>query len=238
MRLIKRTDAALLAAIALAVVLVIFASVVLGDQVTTHMGAFQDLIRGLGPWGAVIFVVALIVGTSLLLPESVFAVAAGVLFGLTWGMGIVVVANLMAASFQYALARGLFRRRVQHAVDCRPSFVAIQHAVMKDQMRLQFLLRLTPLNPATISYLLGATGVRFSTFLITCAGLLPHLLLEVYLGHAGSHLVQAGTASGRAAHGHGLLLGGGLVVGIAAIVIISRIARKAVRRAVEIDESS
>ena len=35
-----------------------------------------------------------------------------------------------------------------------------------DEFHLQFLLRLTPLNPATLSYLLGAAGVRFWGFLI------------------------------------------------------------------------
>lgn len=231
MRLIKRTDAGMLIAVLLAVVLLIIAGVVLGDQIKAHSGALQAWIGGLGPWGVVVFVALLVLGTSLLVPESVFGVAAGVLFGLGGGMAIAMAANLVAAVFQYALSRWLFRQRVQRAIDRRPSFVSVQQAVMKDQRWLQFLLRLTPLNPATMSYLLGASGVRFSAFMIACAGMLPYVSLEVYLGHAGQHLVQANAGS-RVGHGQDLLLVGGLVVGIIAIVIISRIARKAVLREV------
>lgn len=232
MRLLKRTDAGMLIAIVVAIVLLIVAGVVLGDQIKVHIGALQTWIGGLGPWGVIVFAVLLILGTSVLMPESVFGVAAGVLFGLVWGMVIAVAANLVAAAFQYALSRWLFRQRVQRAVDRRPSFLSIQRAVMKDQLWLQFLVRLTPINPASISYVLGATGVRFSAFMLACLGLLPHVGLEVYLGHAGEHLVEATQAGSRFRQGQDLVLAGGLVVGVIAIVIISRIARKAVLRAV------
>jgi len=70
--------------------------------------------------------------------------------------------SLLTGALQFALARQLLRAPIQRALAARPSMAAIQHAVSRDQFRLQVLLRLTPLNPATISYLLGATGVRFS----------------------------------------------------------------------------
>ncbi len=238
MRLITRTDTGVLLVIVAGVVVLILASVLLGDQIKIHIASIQAWIDALGPSGIIVFVALLIVGTSLLLPGSIFGVAAGVLFGLAWGMVIAVTANVLAATFQYALSRWWFRQRVQRAVDRRPSFVAIQRAVMKDQLWLQFLLRLTPLNPASISYLLGATGVRFSTFAIACAGLLPHVCLEVYLGHAGEHLVEASATSDQALSGERLLLIAGLVLGVVAIIVISAIARKAVLRTVADDESA
>ena len=231
MRVIRRTDAGMLLAVLAGAVLLVIVSVVLGDQIKIHIGAVHAWIATLGASGIIVFFALLILGTSLLLPESIFGVAAGVLFGLVWGMVIAVAANLLAAAFQYALSRWLLRHRVQRAVDRRPSFVAIQRAVMKDQLWLQFLLRLTPLNPASVSYLLGTTGVRFSTFMIACVGLLPHVCLEVYLGHAGVHFAEAAAGTTQAVPGEMLLLIGGLVIGVLTIIVIARIARKAVVRA-------
>ncbi|MEJ2170137.1 MAG: hypothetical protein P8X90_31950 [Desulfobacterales bacterium] len=72
----------------------------------------------------------------------------------------------------------------------RPALTAIQRAVGRDEFRLQLLLRLTPLNPAIISYRLGSAGVRFSSFLIACLALTPSLIIEVYFGHVGKHTVM------------------------------------------------
>lgn len=236
--LTRRSDVRRLLVLLVAAGGLIIASVMLGDQLKDHIGALHVWIGSLGFWGVLVFAAALVVGTSVLLPESLFGVAAGVLFGLVWGIAIAVLANALAAAFQYALARWLFRHPVQRIIDRRPSLVAIQHAVMKDQLRLQFLLRLTPLNPATVSYLLGSANVRFSTFMMACLGLLPHVCLEVYLGHAGAHLVEASAATARAAHGQQVVLIGGLVMGVLAIVVIARIARRAVLSAVASEESA
>ena len=63
-------------------------------------------------------------------------------------------------------------------------------AVARSELKINMLLRLTPLNPATVSYILGATGVRFPGFLLACLALTPHLLIEVYFGFAGKHLAR------------------------------------------------
>jgi hypothetical protein len=97
---------------------------------------------------------------------------------------------------------------------------------------LQVLLRLTPLNPATISYLLGAAGVRFSGFLIGCLALTPNLVIEVYFGHVGKHAVHLVGSDARNVHLHDLAIIGGLAVCVAVMVLVSRIARKAVTQAV------
>ena len=109
---------------------------------------------------------------------------------------------------------------------------AIQRAVSRDEFRLQVLLRLTPLNPATISYLLGAAGVRFSGFLIACMALTPNLVIEVDFGHVSKHAARLPGSGARTAHLHDLAIIGGLVVCVAVMVLVSRMAHKAVMQAV------
>ena len=88
------------------------------------------------------------------------------------------------------------------------------------------------LNPATISYLLGAAGVRFSGFMIACLALTPNLAIEVYFGHVGKHAARLVGSDARTAHLHNLAIIGGLAVCIAVMVLVSKMARKAVMRAV------
>jgi hypothetical protein len=109
--------------------------------------------------------------------------------------------------------------------------IAIQRAVLDDELRLQALLRLTPLNPATVSYMLGAAGVDFSKFLIACCAMAPNLLLELYLGHAGKNLAWAGAGDARVEL-QDFAIVVGLVAMLAVVLVISRMARKAVMQAV------
>jgi uncharacterized membrane protein YdjX (TVP38/TMEM64 family) len=143
-----------------------------------------------------------------------------------------LVGSLLAGALQFALSRRLLRARIERTLVAKPSLAAIQRAVIHDELRLQVLLRLTPLNPATISYLLGAAGVRFFGFLIACLALTPNLIIEVYFGHAGKHMARMAGGSTKTGHLHDLAIIGGVVVGVIVLVLVSRMARRAVLEAV------
>ena len=63
-------------------------------------------------------------------------------------------------------------------VASRPAWAAIREVVQRDETQLQLLVRLAPVNSATVAYLPGAFGVRFAGFMLACVGLLPHLLIS------------------------------------------------------------
>jgi uncharacterized membrane protein YdjX (TVP38/TMEM64 family) len=110
--------------------------------------------------------------------------------------------------------------------------LAIQRAVSRQEFRLQVLLRLTPLSPTAMSYLLGAAGVRFPGFLVACLAQIPNLFVEVYFGHAGKHLAKFAGRDERSVLLHDAVIISGLLVCIVVMVIVSRLARKAVQEAV------
>ena len=220
---------ALCAAIAIGVALAVL---VLGREVEHHLSAIESWIASLGPWGVVAFVGLFAVGTSIFVPDTILCVLAGALFGLPWGLAAVGAGSLLGSTLQFALARRLLRAPIQRRLAARPLLAAIQRAVQRDELRLQVLLRLTPLNPATISYVLGAAGVRLVGFLVACLGLVPILSVEVYFGHAGRHMAgEVGAARGTAAL-HDAVMLGGLLMCVVVIVVVSRLARKAVMQAV------
>ena len=212
--------------------LLIVAIVVGGREIEHHIKAIESCITKLGPWGVLGFVGLFALATSLLLPDTVLCIIAGALFGLGWGIGAVLAGSLLAAGIQFALAHQFLRAQIQRTLAARSSLAAIQRAVSRDEFRLQVLLRLTPLNPATISYLLGAAGVRFSGFLIACLALTPNLVVEVYFGYVGKHAARLAGSDAGTAHLHDLAIIGGLAVCALVVVFVSRMARKAVTQAV------
>lgn len=211
-----------------ALVLVILA---LGREVGRHTDMIEASIAALGPWALLGFVVVFVLLTSLLVPDTLLAIIAGALFGTAKGFGAVLVAAILAAALQYAISSRLLRARIEAALDRRPKLAAIQRAVIRDELHLQVLLRLTPVNPATISYLLGAAGVRFSGFLIACVALSPSLVTEVYFGRAGRHIALM-TLHRGGFYAHDLTLLGGLAACIVTLIVVSRMAQKALSRAV------
>lgn len=206
------------------------AVVALGAEAHSRAESIESWIRDLGPWGPAVYVGVFIVLACVFVPDSLLSIIAGALFGLAWGAAVVIVAGTLACLLQYALARSVLRGRVRRFVSSRPQLAAIERAVRRQELRLQVLIRLTPLSPALVSYLLGATGVRFGGFATALVALVPAYLLQVYFGHAGNHVAQM--AGGGIRLGDGLLL-----VGLGAFVVVMIVVARTARKAIEEAES-
>lgn len=204
----------------------------MGHEVVQNIKAIEAWIMGLGTWGIVAFVGIFVITTSFLMPDSILCIASGVLFGPVWGMVAVLFGILIAATFQFLLARRLFQAGIQREISQRPALAAIQRAVIQDEVRLQFLVRLTPINPAIMSYLLGATHVRMTGFLFACLAHMPAIMVEVYFGHASTNMVKIAEGNMKHALLEDALLFGGLGACIIVLVVVSRMARKALVEAI------
>ncbi len=136
-------------------ILIVVAIVVVGQDIAPHMNAIESWITQLGPWGPLAFVVLFVLLTSMLMPDTVLCIIAGALFGFAWGAAAILAGSLLAAAL-HSRSRGDFlKAKVERVLLAKPSLSAIARAVTHDELRLQLLLRLAPLNPATISYLLA-----------------------------------------------------------------------------------
>lgn len=204
---------------------------ILGEEIKHHVDAIEMWITNLGFWAVLMFMVLFVLMTSLLVPESILSIMAGALFGLRWGITVVVAGSLLAATLQYGISKNVLRKRIERAVASRPSLAAIQRAVGLNQLGLQALLRLTPLNPATISYMLGAVGVRFAGFLLACLAFIPQLLIEVYFGYAAKHAARMSGRSAPEVYVNDLIVFGGLAIAVIVMLIVSSKAHKAVVKA-------
>lgn len=201
-----------------------------GHELGLHIKSLEAWVAQAGVFGMLVFLVLVVMATSVFLPESLFGVAAGVLFGVVWGTAIMLAANVLAAALQYGLAHQLLREPIQRKFSTGKISTIVQRAASGDNFSLQLLLRVMPVNETAVSYLLGAAGVRFLPFLVASVAVLPSIIVEVYLGHAGKHLALISTGAGHTSWQHGALHVAALFVLILGVSFASRAAYKQVLR--------
>ena len=193
-------------------------------------------VGDLGILGPIVFVAVFVMLTCVMVPDTLLSITAGAVFGFVSGVAVLVVGATIARAVQYALARRILQQRVQGYVATRPRLTRIDRAVRQDQLRLQLLLRLTPMSPTLLSYLFGAIGVRFGGFMLALVATLPGLLVSVYLGVEGTHVVEMTARPDGEFVFQDMLKIGGLLVSGAALVVITRTALRAVNRAAKAHE--
>lgn len=193
-------------------------------------------IDGAGAAGVAAFAGVYVVGTVLMAPGSMLTMGAGFAWGPLWGVAVVSPASVAGATLAFLLGRTLLRDWVRAKVSGRPRFAALDRAVGENGFKIVFLLRLSPVFPFNLlNYALGLTRVPLATYAAASfLGMLPGTFLYVYIGSLVTNLAQlAGGERPDAGIGQQLLLFGGLVATLILVIVIARIARRALREAME-----
>lgn len=217
MRLVKIAAAiALIAAFVLAVRLL-----PVGDWITQ----FQTWVRGIGPLGYVVYVLAYGVCCVLLIPALALTLGAGAIFGFVAGSLVVIVGATFGATLAFLLARTVLRARVERMTANNAKFRALDRAITREGTKILWLVRLSGFPPFTwVNYAFGLTGVRLAQYVgITFFGIIPGTLAFTWAGAAG--------AAALTGSGNRILLLVTAVGAIAVAAFVGRIALNAIRRA-------
>ncbi len=193
---------------------------------------FNRWVGGLGLVGVLVFAMVYVAATVLLLPGAILTLGAGFVFGLGWGFIAVSAGSTIGAALAFLIGRFLARAKIEELTRGKPRFRQIDRAIGERGARLILLLRLSPLIPFNLSnYFYGLTSVEFWRYVFASwIGMIPGTLLYVYLGTLGRAGLEtaAGAETGRSAL-EWTLLAVGLVATLAVTVVVSRIARNALR---------
>ena len=189
-----------------------------------------EKVHGAGALGVVAFAAVYLISPLLLLPALVLTLGAGFLYGRLYGTLLVSPASVAVAAIAFLLGRTLLRSRVEKKIAGDKRFAAIDKAVAENGFKIVFLLRLSPVIPFNLlNYALGVTRVPFVTYLgASAAGMLPGTFLYVSLGAAATSAAQLGRQSGPPA-----ALWVGIAATVVVVVLITLIARRALRAALE-----
>ena len=194
---------------------------------TQWVNAFAEWIRTLGSVGALLFVAAFIVAALISLPASVFAAAAGLIYGFGGGAAVALTGAICASTIGFLLARHVFRERVEGFARTHNKFAAMDRALGEQGWKIVGLLRLSPVMPLGLStYLFGVTSIEFLPYALTSAvGVIPGTLMYVYLGAVG-RIGISGAKHQRTPLEWGLMFAG-LVATVAVTLLVGRIAKNA-----------
>jgi pyruvate/2-oxoglutarate dehydrogenase complex dihydrolipoamide dehydrogenase (E3) component/uncharacterized membrane protein YdjX (TVP38/TMEM64 family) len=199
----------------------------------------EGYVQSLGAVGPVIVVLAYTVSTVLLIPASIITLGAGTLFGLKTGFIVVVIGANLGALGSFLLARTLMRERVARWAASNPKFRSLDKAIGRQGFKMVLLMRLSPIFPfILLNYFLGLTAVRTSAYAVAnLLGMLPAMLFLVYIGAAARDAI-AGQMDASVGFYQQLFKYVGLLATIAVVVFVTRVARRALREAEQLQEGS
>lgn len=198
----------------------------------------RETTSELGWLGPFFFGLFYALAVVLFVPGSALTIAGGVTFGLALGTLTVFVGANIGAALAFLIARYVLRDRVEKLLANRPALQAIDRAVETQGWRIVFLTRLSPVFPFSAqNYFYGLTGVTFYQYVAaSLVGMFPGTLLYVYIGAAGAEVAEA--SGGAANWGQTALLVAGLVATAAVVVLVTRVARRELQKALaEVEET-
>ena len=169
----------------------------------------QRWINTLGMLGPATFFLLYVVAVVLLVPGSVLAITAGLVYGL-WGVPLALAAATSGATISFFVARYLAHTPVQALTTQNTLWRAIEQSVSDGGWRVVGLLRVSPLIPFNLlNYFFGITRIRFQHYLPgTLIGITPGTTVNVFLASAGEAITLGGLSHPLSA---GILILGTLV---------------------------
>ena len=190
-------------------------------------------VAEMGPQGMVVYGGVYVIATVLFLPGSVLTIGAGFLFGVVNGTIVVSTGSTVGATLAFLISRYVARDWVAKKAASSARFEAIDRAIGIQGWKIVGLLRLSPAIPFNLSnYLYGLTSVRFMPYVISSwLGMIPGTVMYVYLGTVSKAGLDAAAGATERTWQQDALLSVGLVATIAVTVLITHIARKALKNA-------
>jgi uncharacterized membrane protein YdjX (TVP38/TMEM64 family) len=188
-------------------------------------------IRTLGVFGPVAMALLYAVATVLLIPGGALPIACGALFGLRTGLMVCLTGANVGALIAFYLARNYLRKWVVSWAENTEKFVRIDRAVRRHGFKIVLLARLSPVLPFPwLNYLFGVTSVPLRAYVLAdLLGMLPAALLYTYIGAAARDVLSPEVAPGGAYIT--VLKYAGLAATVVLVVVLTRVARKALREA-------
>jgi uncharacterized membrane protein YdjX (TVP38/TMEM64 family) len=144
----------------------------------------RERLDGLGAWGAVVLVGAMLAHAVIFFPSEIVNAAAGFAFGFWPALVLAMVGWTASGVLAYALGRAA-GRPLLHRLAGPERFVRAERMVAAGGISALLAVRLVPLIPfSLVGYVAGATRVPLWRYTWTSAvGVLPITVTVVYLGH-------------------------------------------------------
>lgn len=205
-------------------------ALLIGHELELYLPDLETWIQGLGALAPLAFIVFFVMLTPLFVSVDALCFAAGLLFPIGSGEIYVIIATYLAAALIFCLGRYLLRHRVLKLIVKHQRLYQLNAVLKNNEFKLMFLLRLTPLPFALLSYALSVTEARFRPYLAATSGILIYNSSLVYFGYTTKHLAGLITGVAPPSSVSYPLLAAGLVISLVALIYVAKIAGNAVKQ--------
>jgi uncharacterized membrane protein YdjX (TVP38/TMEM64 family) len=191
-------------------------------------------IEDAGPVGPLVFFGLYVAACVFMLPGSILTLGAGAVFGVVKGFLLVSLSSTVGATAAFLVGRYLAREMVARRVARSATFSAMDEAVASEGWKIVGLTRLSPVFPFNLlNYAFGLTRVSLRDYVLASwIGMIPGTVMYVYLGSLAGSLTELGAREGGSARtpAEWTLYVVGLIATVAVTVVVTRIARRALSR--------
>lgn len=190
----------------------------------------EDIDR-FGSAAPLAFIAIYALAVVALVPATILTVIAGAAFGVVRGVSYAFIGGTIGTTAAFLLGRHAARPIVERWLRSAPRVAAVDRAVSARGRHIVFLLRLSPIVPFNVlNYALGLTTISVWDFAVAGLGSLPSEIVWAYAGRVtGEALTLAEQAELPKNASYYAVLLGGLAATVAATLLVTRTARRALR---------
>ncbi len=151
------------------------------------IAALSQYLRSFGiGWSILVTLILFVIMTfTIVFPFMILSGAAGIVFGLFWGVVISWIGEILGALAMFAFARYFFRSTVANWVCKSPYLKQVDDYSAANGFKALLIARLLPLAPSGIITAVAAISrISFRDFILaTVLGKLPPVVIKVLVGH-------------------------------------------------------
>ena len=178
--------------LSLIIIIVLAASYYFDIFSFTNTLQIRDYILSYGNFAPIVFIVLFTIVPLTLFPDSILAIAGGLIFGLYEGTIYIMIGALFGSTLSFYISRqygSWLKEKLKNE-----KFLDIDKNIKKNGFLIIFLLRLIPLVPFDIiSYSAGFSSIKYKDFILaTFIGIIPGV---VVFANIGSESLNLGTKS-------------------------------------------
>ena len=203
---------------------------IIGHELELYLPDLELRIQELGAFAPLGFIALFVVLTPFFISVDTLCFAAGLLFSLGAGMFYMAIATYLASALIFFLGRYLIKDRVVTFIAKHKQLATLDSTISEQPFKLMFLLRLTPLPFALLSYAFSVTKARFWPYLGATSGILLYNASLVYMGYTTKHLAGLVSGSAKQSGVSYPLLALGVVMSLLVLFYVTKIARETINR--------
>ena len=203
---------------------------IIGHELELYLPDLELWIQTLGAFAPLGFIALFVVLTPVFISVDTLCFAAGLLFSLGAAQVYMIIATYLASALIFFLGRYAFKDRVVTLIAKHKQLATLDATISRQPFKLMFLLRLTPLPFAMLSYAFSVTEARFWPYLGATSGILIYNASLVYMGYTTKHLAGLVSGSAKQSGVSYPLLALGVVISVLVLYYVTKIARETINQ--------